>query len=140
LTPCCCSYCHSHSYSCCCCCFHSCCCSYSCCHSHLCCCSCCCIIMSVITQLKVSIDNTEYVFWLEVQKILDNWAIKNKFSFWVVKKKPVRATYCCKNKNCSWRCWVWKNLNEMLILTIIETEHNCIETELKKRRTVSSHV
>jgi len=56
-----------------------------------------------------------------------------------VKKKPVKATYCCKNKNCSWRCQVWKNSDEMLVLTIIEAEHNCIETELEKRRTVSSH-
>ncbi len=28
----------------------------------------------------------------------------------------------------------------MLILMIVETEHNCIETGLKKRRTVSSYI
>ncbi len=93
-----------------------------------------------ISDQNVTIDSIKYAFWLKVWKVLDNWAIKDKFSFWVVKKKPVKATYCCKNKSCSWRCWVWKNLNEMLILTIIEAEHNCIEAELEKKRTVSSHV
>jgi len=57
-----------------------------------------------------------------------------------VKKKSVKAIYCCKNKSCSWRCWVWKNSDEMLILMIVKTKHNCIKTELKKRRTVSSYI
>jgi len=57
--------------------------------------------MSATTQLEVPIDGTEYASWLEVRKALDDWAIKDKFSFQVVKKEPVRATYCCKNKDCS---------------------------------------
>jgi len=57
--------------------------------------------MSATTQLEVPIDSTEYASWLEVRKALDDWAIKDKFSFRVVKKEPVRATYCCKNKGCS---------------------------------------
>ena len=57
-----------------------------------------------------------------------------------MKKKPIKAVYCCRNEGCSWWCQVWKDKNEMLILTIVEKKHNCIETKLKKRRTVSDHV
>ena len=57
-----------------------------------------------------------------------------------MKKKSVKAVYCCRNKGCSWWCWVQKNKNEILILTIVEKEHNCIEAELEKRRTVSDHI
>ncbi len=88
----------------------------------------------------MSIDNTEYVFRVDVCQVLDNWAIKNKFSFQMMKKKPVKAVYCCRNEGCSWWCWVQKNKNEILILTIVERKHNCIEAELKKKRTVSDHV
>ena len=87
-----------------------------------------------------STHDTEYVFWVDVCQALNNWAIKNKFSFQVMKKKPVKAVYCCRNESCSWWCWVQKNKNEILILTIVEKEHNCIEAELEKKRTVSDHV
>ena len=97
-------------------------------------------IMSSSTQLSAPIDGTEYAFWVNVRQALDNWAIKDKFSFLVVKKEPTRAIYCCRNKGCSWRCQVQKNKNEMLILTIVKKKHICIETELKKRKTASDHV
>lgn len=95
--------------------------------------------MSGTEQLSVPTDGSSYASWDELRQALNDWAIKVKFAYKVAKKEPTRATYCCRNENCSWKCRVRKDSTGLLLLTIAESQHSCVGAALGQRRAASNH-
>jgi hypothetical protein len=69
--------------------------------------------MAATTELLMPLDGTEYPSWRDLRLALDNWAVKEKFSFRTPKKDPLSAAV----DDCGWKCRARRNGDGLVILT-----------------------
>jgi hypothetical protein len=91
-----------------------------------------------MNELFILLDGTEYACWPDLHCALNDWAINEKFSFRTPRKDPGAATFVCASEACSWKCRARKNQQGMLVLSIVESTHQCIGAGVGKFRPASS--
>ena len=94
--------------------------------------------MAAVSELAVPLDSTEYACWSDLRRALNDWAVKDKFSFRTPKKEPNLATFACATVGCPWKCRVRRNREGLLVLSIVESTHQCLSAGVGKFRAASS--
>jgi hypothetical protein len=89
-------------------------------------------------ELLVPLDGSEYTCWPDLRRALNDWAIKEKFSFRTPRKEPDAATFACASNACGWKCRARKNRDGLLVLSIVESTHQCVGAGVGKYRPASS--
>jgi hypothetical protein len=96
--------------------------------------------MAAIDLLAVPTAGTEYSSFDDLEFALHDWAVKEKFSFRIVRKEARSSTYVCAAKGttgCTWRCNGTSPAKGMCRLSIQETEHICMGAPLSTHRSSS---
>ena len=66
--------------------------------------------MGLLGELSVAVDSTEYLDLDALVRALDDWAVKQKFCFWTMKREASVAIFVCaeaEELGCAWRCRAW---------------------------------
>lgn len=71
-----------------------------------------------LDQLFLSFDT--------LKKALQDWSIREKFSFKVEKKDQSRGIYRCVVNKCLWRVRANRTANEDIKITVLNSKHHCI--------------
>jgi hypothetical protein len=54
-------------------------------------------------ELLVPLDGSEYTCWPDLRRALNDWAIKEEFSFRTPRKELDAATFACASNACGWK-------------------------------------
>lgn len=73
-----------------------------------------------------------------LKKALQDWSVRETFSFKVEKKDQSRGIYRCIVNNCPWRVRANRTTNEDVKITVLNSEHNCIAAQIVEKRTPAS--
>ena len=95
--------------------------------------------MAAIQELVTLINETVYQTWADLHGAMNDWAVCDKFTYRTPSKEPSRATYTCAVEGCPWRCRARKNKDGLIVLSIVEADHQCLGTGVVKFRSSSSH-
>ena len=83
--------------------------------------------MSALEELARPCDGDEFDDIDALLHALDNWAIKDKFTFWTIKRENGRAVWKCAEEHCGWKVRASFGGEDKLIrLAILEGEYTYI--------------
>ena len=73
----------------------------------------------------------------KVQEAIEDWAIKEKFSFKVLDRDRTRVIYGCTTQGCQWRVRAHHTNQEDVKISILVPEHTCLPGNGGKRTSVA---
>jgi len=88
--------------------------------------------MAALAELSVPSNGTEYLDIDSFVRALDDWAVKKKFSFRMLRRDAQRAVYVCAEEGCGWRVRARPTDDELWVLVIDDDEHRCIGRGVRK--------
>ena len=83
--------------------------------------------MSALVDLRQApVLGQHYSSFNDLKKVLQDWSVREKFSYGVSKQDSTRGIYVCKIQGCPWR--VRANRTELgdIVVMVLEISHNCI--------------
>jgi ribosomal protein L31 len=81
--------------------------------------------MTSLCLLEEVPDCSQYTDWKELRQALDNWAVRDKFTYWTPSKDPRKARHVCANADYRWTCHASKQHDGMVELRVSRREHTC---------------
>ena len=95
--------------------------------------------MSALAQLPASPVLGQLFPALTVLKeLVENWSVKERFSFKVADKDHERVIYTCVVPECGWRIRANQTGEQDVKVTVLNSEHNCLPGDRLKRYSVPS--
>ena len=88
--------------------------------------------MASSSHLVIPQDGDVFETWADLRRALNSWAIRDKFMFRTPKKTPLAATYHCAEEGCKWRVCARKEGSGMLVLSVKDSQHNCLSRGVPK--------
>jgi len=73
-----------------------------------------------------------------LKKLVEDWSVKEKFSFKVADKDHERVIYTCVVPECGWRIRANQTGEQDVKVTLLNSEHNCLPGDGQKRYSVPS--
>jgi hypothetical protein len=98
--------------------------------------------MAALDQLSVPVDGLEFMSFDDLFFSLDDWAVKEKFAFWVKKKEAGIGVYVraqAQTLGCQWRYTGQTAMDNTVVLSIKTSVHNCVGGGIDKHRSSSMH-
>jgi hypothetical protein len=86
--------------------------------------------LTSLPLLPVPFDGQEFLDLDAVGDALDDWAVKEKFSYRMLRRDVSRGVWVCtyEAKGCSWRCRAsWDSQEELWSLAILKDVHTCLQ-------------
>jgi len=74
----------------------------------------------------------------DLKELVENWSVKQKFSFKIADKDHERVIYTCVVPECQWRIRANQTEESNVKITVLNSEHNCLLGDGRKRYSVSS--
>ena len=74
----------------------------------------------------------------QLKEWIEDWSIKEKFSFKIGDRDRSRAIFTCISTGCTWRVRANRTEEEDVQITVLSGEHSCIPDECGKRYSVAS--
>jgi MuDR family transposase len=90
--------------------------------------------MASLSELVRPVDGAEFDDIEALLAALDDWAVKDKFTFRTLKREPGRAVWVCAEENCPWRVRSGAVDGEdgLVVLVVVNSEHHCIARGIRK--------
>jgi hypothetical protein len=90
--------------------------------------------MSSLSELVRPVNGDEFDDVDALIAALDNWAVKDKFTFRTLKRESGRAVWVCAEENCPWKIHTGAVDGEdgLVVLVIVNSEHRCIARGVRK--------
>lgn len=75
--------------------------------------------------------------FIKVQEAIEDWSVKEKFSFKVLNRDRTRAIYVCTVEGCEWRVRAHHTNQEDVKIGVLVAEHTCLPGNAGKRTSVT---
>lgn len=62
----------------------------------------------------------------KVQEAIEDWSVKEKFSFKVLNRDTTRAIYVCTMEGCEWRVRAHHTNQDDVKIGVLVAEHTCL--------------
>lgn len=99
--------------------------------------------MASLAELIPPVDGAEYLDLDALVRALDDWAVKDNFSFRTKKREAAVAVWVCAEEEeleCRWRCRAHVVGEDLFwIFSVIEGVHTCVGRGNRKRGSSSKH-
>jgi hypothetical protein len=87
-----------------------------------------------LSELVRPVDSTEFDDIEALLAALDDWAVKDKFTFRTLKRESGHAVWVCAEEDCPWkvRSGAVDREDGLVVLVVVNSEHYCIACRVRK--------
>jgi len=95
--------------------------------------------MSTLAQIAASpVLGQSFPAFTVLKELVEDWSVKEMFSFKVADKDHERVIYTCVVPECGWRIRANQTGEQDVKVTVLNSEHNCLPGDGQKCYSVSS--